>query len=164
MPTITEGVEFTNVAREWRMKWTEDGDKKSLAEVQKVLDAKIAAVKAVAGTCDECLFCVATCPTHNTIYSLSLSLSLSLPHSAAPTLVLSSFSLAGSLVFPAAFTVKSVLSASGGVVVVVVVVVCTLDNPSHFPNDAIIWMTCVPAHVLNFPPESRSPHNHPHQV
>ena len=49
MPTITEGVEFANVAREWRMKWSEDGDKKSLAEVQKVLDAKIAAVKAVAG-------------------------------------------------------------------------------------------------------------------
>ena len=67
MPTITEGVAFTNVAREWRMKWTEDGDKKSLAEVQKVLDAKIAAVKAVAGTCDECLFCVGTHPTHNTI-------------------------------------------------------------------------------------------------
>ena len=49
MPTIAEGVEFANVAREWRMKWSEEGDKKSLAEVQKVLDAKIAAVKAVAG-------------------------------------------------------------------------------------------------------------------
>lgn len=51
MPAITEGVEFTNVAREWRMKWSEDGDKKSLAAVQKVLDAKIAAIKAVAGAC-----------------------------------------------------------------------------------------------------------------
>lgn len=51
MPVITEGVEFANVAREWRMKWIEDDDKKSLAAVQKVLDAKIAAVKAVAGAC-----------------------------------------------------------------------------------------------------------------
>lgn len=51
MPAITEGVKFSNVAREWRMKWSEDGDKKSLAEVQKVLDAKIAAIKAVAGAC-----------------------------------------------------------------------------------------------------------------
>lgn len=49
MPAITEGVEFTHIAREWRMKWSEDGDKASLAAVQKILDSKLAAVKAVAG-------------------------------------------------------------------------------------------------------------------
>jgi hypothetical protein len=49
MPTIVDGVSFTNVAREWRMKWTEESDKQSLAAVQEVLDAKIAALKAVAG-------------------------------------------------------------------------------------------------------------------
>eukprot|EP00227_Mantoniella_beaufortii_P016800 CAMPEP_0197588602 /NCGR_PEP_ID=MMETSP1326-20131121/9829_1 /TAXON_ID=1155430 /ORGANISM="Genus nov. species nov., Strain RCC2288" /LENGTH=112 /DNA_ID=CAMNT_0043153445 /DNA_START=62 /DNA_END=400 /DNA_ORIENTATION=- len=49
MPAFTSGVEFTHVAREWRLKWSEDGDKASLAAVQKVLDAKLAAVKAVKG-------------------------------------------------------------------------------------------------------------------
>ena len=29
-PTITEGVDFDVVAREWRMKWSPDNDKKSL--------------------------------------------------------------------------------------------------------------------------------------
>lgn len=37
MGIITEGVEFDTVAREWRMKWSEDDDKKSLQEAQKAL-------------------------------------------------------------------------------------------------------------------------------
>ena len=37
MVIITEGVEFDTVAREWRMKWSGDDDKKSLQEAQKAL-------------------------------------------------------------------------------------------------------------------------------
>ena len=36
--TTTEGVEFDMFAREWRRIWSADNDKKSLAEVQKVLE------------------------------------------------------------------------------------------------------------------------------
>lgn len=35
--TITEGVEFDTIAREWRLKWSADNDKKSLAAVQAIL-------------------------------------------------------------------------------------------------------------------------------
>jgi hypothetical protein len=47
--TITEGVQFDTIAREWRLKWNPDDDKKSLADVQKVLDKYIADIKAVDG-------------------------------------------------------------------------------------------------------------------
>lgn len=47
--TITEGVEFDTVAREWRMKWSPDDDKASLAAAQKVLEKQLATVKAVKG-------------------------------------------------------------------------------------------------------------------
>ena len=49
MVTITEGVEFDTIAREWRCKWSADDDKKSLAELQKVLEATKDAIKAVDG-------------------------------------------------------------------------------------------------------------------
>jgi len=49
MVTITEGVEFDTIAREWRCKWSADDDKKSLAELQKVLDETKAEIKAVDG-------------------------------------------------------------------------------------------------------------------
>jgi hypothetical protein len=49
MGTITEGVEFDTVAREWRCKWSADNDKKSLADAQKALNAVLANVKAVDG-------------------------------------------------------------------------------------------------------------------
>lgn len=32
--TITDGVEFDTIAREWRLKWSPDDNKKSLASVQ----------------------------------------------------------------------------------------------------------------------------------
>ena len=31
---ITDGVEFDTIAREWRLKWSADNDKKSLASAQ----------------------------------------------------------------------------------------------------------------------------------
>lgn len=49
MITITDGVEFDTVAREWRCKWSDDADKASLQEAQKLLNSAIAEVKAVDG-------------------------------------------------------------------------------------------------------------------
>ncbi len=49
MTTITDGVEFDTIAREWRMKWSPDDDKKSLAEAQKVLNKYLAEVKGMDG-------------------------------------------------------------------------------------------------------------------
>lgn len=46
---IAEGVEFDTIAREWRCKWSPDNDKKSLVEVQKVLDKYIPKVKSIDG-------------------------------------------------------------------------------------------------------------------
>lgn len=49
MITITNGVEFDTIAREWRLKWSPDNDKASLAEVQKVLNKHTATIKKVEG-------------------------------------------------------------------------------------------------------------------
>jgi len=49
MVTITEGVEFDTIAREWRCKWSADGDKKSLQEAQKLLESVLPEVKKVDG-------------------------------------------------------------------------------------------------------------------
>jgi hypothetical protein len=52
MITITEGVEFDTIAREWRCKWSADADKKSLQEAQKLLDETLPALKALDGVKD----------------------------------------------------------------------------------------------------------------
>lgn len=49
MPEIAAGVSFDTVAREWRFKWSEDGDKAALVAAQKVLESVAARVKAVPG-------------------------------------------------------------------------------------------------------------------
>lgn len=49
MATITTGVEFDTIAREWRMKWSADSDKKSLADVQATLNKFTASLKSVDG-------------------------------------------------------------------------------------------------------------------
>ena len=49
MPTITKGVEFAHVAREWRCKWSEDGDKASLQACQEVLNSVADELKAIKG-------------------------------------------------------------------------------------------------------------------
>jgi hypothetical protein len=49
MGAFTDNVQFSHVAREWRCKWSEDDDKKTLAAAQTALDARLAQVKAVAG-------------------------------------------------------------------------------------------------------------------
>ena len=52
MVTITEGVEFDTVAREWRCKWSADNDKKSLQDAQKALESVLGEVKKVDGVKD----------------------------------------------------------------------------------------------------------------
>lgn len=47
--SVTEGVNFDTVAREWRMKWSGDNDSKSLQEAQKALEAVLPAIKALDG-------------------------------------------------------------------------------------------------------------------
>ncbi len=49
MIEIVSGVEFDTIAREWRMKWTADNDKKSLAEAQKVLNEVLPEIKKTPG-------------------------------------------------------------------------------------------------------------------
>lgn len=49
MGTIATGVEFDTVAREWRLKWTPDHDKKSLATVQQTLNKFGASLKKIDG-------------------------------------------------------------------------------------------------------------------
>lgn len=49
MATITEGVDFDTVAREWRFKWSPDEDKKSLASAQQTLSVFKSAIKGVDG-------------------------------------------------------------------------------------------------------------------
>ena len=46
MIEITQGVSFDTIAREWRCKWSEDGDKASLALAQKVLEKYLPQMKA----------------------------------------------------------------------------------------------------------------------
>mmetsp|Transcript_11072 Transcript_11072/g.16694 ORF Transcript_11072/g.16694 Transcript_11072/m.16694 type:complete len:138 (+) Transcript_11072:18-431(+) len=62
MITITDGVEFDTIAREWRMKWSAEDNKKSLASTQQTLSlfqpsiAKIDGVKSVQRiVCGGCL-------------------------------------------------------------------------------------------------------------
>lgn len=47
--SVTDGVNFDTVAREWRMKWSGDNDSKSLQEAQKALEAILPAIKALDG-------------------------------------------------------------------------------------------------------------------
>jgi len=49
MPDITSNVKFSNIAREWRCKWTADADKKSLVAVQTLLEEVLADVSSVEG-------------------------------------------------------------------------------------------------------------------
>jgi len=49
MPTICPGVDFDTLAREWRCKWSEDSEKKSLEEVQKILTETMPKISAVKG-------------------------------------------------------------------------------------------------------------------
>jgi hypothetical protein len=49
MATITNGVEFDTIAREWRCKWSPDNDKKALQEAQKALETVLADIKKVDG-------------------------------------------------------------------------------------------------------------------
>lgn len=47
--TIADGVKFSNIAREWRMKWSPDNDKQALVDAQRAVDKHIDALKATPG-------------------------------------------------------------------------------------------------------------------
>jgi hypothetical protein len=47
--SIVTGVEFDTIAREWRLKWSPDDDKKSLASVQQSLALFLPAIKNIGG-------------------------------------------------------------------------------------------------------------------
>ena len=49
MVTITDGVQFDTIAREWRCKWSPDDDKKSLQALQKVLNESKEDIKKIEG-------------------------------------------------------------------------------------------------------------------
>lgn len=49
MVTITDGVDFDTIAREWRLKWSEDNDKKSLQEAHGKLTEVLSDLKGIDG-------------------------------------------------------------------------------------------------------------------
>ena len=49
MPTFVDDVSFDTIAREWRCKWSEDNDKKSLSEANKAIMSVLDDVKKVDG-------------------------------------------------------------------------------------------------------------------
>jgi hypothetical protein len=46
MPNITDNVQFDTIAREWRCKWSADGDKASLSSAQDAISEVLAEVMA----------------------------------------------------------------------------------------------------------------------
>jgi hypothetical protein len=71
MATITDGVSFDTVAREWRCKWSPDNDKKALQEAQKALEAILADVKKVDGVKDVQRVVCGGCMDFKVVTSLS---------------------------------------------------------------------------------------------
>ena len=49
MGTVTDGVTFDTIAREWRCKWSADNDKSSLKAAQSLLDEYIDVIKGTSG-------------------------------------------------------------------------------------------------------------------
>jgi len=49
MPEVASNVTFENIAREWRFKWSEDGEKKSLVEAQTLVEEYLADLSSVEG-------------------------------------------------------------------------------------------------------------------
>jgi hypothetical protein len=49
MPEIVNGVEFDTIAREWRCKWSPDNEKKSLEELQSLLNETKSDLKNIDG-------------------------------------------------------------------------------------------------------------------
>ena len=49
MPTFVDDVSFDTIAREWRCKWSEDNDKKSLSEANKAIMSVLDEMKKIDG-------------------------------------------------------------------------------------------------------------------
>jgi len=46
---ITDNVQFETIAREWRLKWSPDNDKKALSSVQQTVEVFLPQIKGIAG-------------------------------------------------------------------------------------------------------------------
>lgn len=69
--TITTGVEFDTIAREWRMKWSPDHDKKSLQQVQETLNKFTTSLKQIDGVKSVQRIVCGGCLDYKVIVSLS---------------------------------------------------------------------------------------------
>jgi len=70
MPTIAPGVDFDYIAREWRCKWSEENDKKSLVDAQKALLEIMPKVSVVKGIKVQRMVC-GSCHDYKVICSLA---------------------------------------------------------------------------------------------
>lgn len=73
MLSVTEGVDFDTIAREWRFKWSDDANKKSLQEAQKLLNTVLAELKSVDGVKDVQRVVCGGCLDFKVITSLPIS-------------------------------------------------------------------------------------------
>lgn len=73
MRKISPSVEFDTVAREWRCKWSSDGDKASLEAVQHVISEKLGELKALPGVKSVQRVVCGTCHDYKLIIALEAS-------------------------------------------------------------------------------------------
>ena len=73
MIKITEGVEFETIAREWRLKWSADSDKKSLQSVQQTLSIFEKELKGIPGLKSVQRIVCGGCLDYKVIIALSAS-------------------------------------------------------------------------------------------
>uniref|UniRef100_A0A7S1I8C1 Uncharacterized protein n=1 Tax=Eutreptiella gymnastica TaxID=73025 RepID=A0A7S1I8C1_9EUGL len=50
MKTVCDGVQFNRIAREWRCKWSDDNDSRSLVEAQKVIEELLPQLRGMPGS------------------------------------------------------------------------------------------------------------------
>lgn len=68
---ITDNVQYNTVAREWRLKWSPDLEKRSLSSVQNVLSSIIPALKDIKGLKDIQRVVCGGCLDYKVIVSLN---------------------------------------------------------------------------------------------
>src|SRR5690606_31630217 len=68
---ITDNVQYDTVAREWRLKWSPDFDKKSLSSVQNVLSSIAPVLKRIKGLKDVQRIVCGGCLDYKVIVSLN---------------------------------------------------------------------------------------------
>ncbi len=71
MQSITTGVEFDTIAREWRCKWSAENDKSALQEAQKALEGILDEVKKTDGV--KSVRLIGRIRNNNRLYFMSLT-------------------------------------------------------------------------------------------